>query len=225
MTTNSGEKPPSQAALFADALNRLEQQNFRRLVNEIVAPAGTDQLTIRYTKSRSLLLEPDFASVTMRTSAAEIVLNGQTCGAMFASVLRSDGDDQDAFHDVCDGDSEYLLDVARIITRNWNFEGFPRRRDMLILDRIVVNPEYERRGLMRSALAPFLEAFSPNPLLSILRAFPLGYERIGQHARGFTAAAAGLVGYYEKAGYQLLPNQDGAAGWMHRPTARTRPLR
>lgn len=225
MTTNSGQTPPRQASLFADALNRLEQQNVRRLVHEIVAPVGSEHVTIRFTKSRAMLLEPELARVSMQTSAAEILLNGQTCGAIFASVLRSDRDDEYAFHDVCDSDSEYLLDVARVITRNWAFEDFPRRRDMLILDRIVVSPAYERRGLMRSALAPFLEAFSPNPLVSILRAFPLAYEGIGAHARGFTAAATRLVNYYEKAGYKLLPNQDGGEGWMHRPTARTWPLR
>jgi hypothetical protein len=40
MTTNSGQRPPRQATLFADALNRLEQQNVRRLVHEIVAPVN-----------------------------------------------------------------------------------------------------------------------------------------------------------------------------------------
>ena len=84
--------------------------------------------------------------------------------AIKLTLLEMDhAEDAYTFVDTCDSHSQYLYTVAYTLDQSWHIEDHAQGDAYLIVDSIVIDPEYGGDGRMKALLADALPLLCPDP--------------------------------------------------------------
>ncbi len=113
------------------------------------------------------------------------------------------------YHHVWDDEDDWFVG---------NLDLSPQGLEILIVDRIYLEPAYRGNGLGKYALQRILDYFATRCELALLKSFPLQFESnytegrssfdLVDFKRSEPVSAKALVAFYEKCGFQKL-GEDG----------------
>lgn len=205
---------PTQSELLQRTLRELKVS--AKPLGSVPHPAGP--MAIRYRVGPKHFIEKEISRATMRKLDLSASVEGIPFAAIKLTLLEMDhAEDAYTFVDTCDSHSQYLYTVAYTLDQSWHIEDHAQGDAYLIVDSIVIDPEYGGDGRMKALLADALPLLCPGPYITMLKAFPLAYEGIEHEGSSdFEARKAKLIDYYRRhLGLTLLPGAPGEDGWMY----------
>jgi hypothetical protein len=175
-------------------------------------------ITLHWHCTQNCTIEPETARSTRRTLSLTASIDDIAIATVEASAFRMKGAETEAFLEACDTISSSVCRMAEVAKEHWYLEDLRANDDLVVVERIVIHPDFGERGRMAMILRRALELLSPNPAITLLNAFPLEHENIDPPIEpAFTAAQQRLISYYAKAiGTKQLPSPFGRDGWLYK---------
>ena len=203
---------PSQLELFNDHLAKMppNRPNSDTLLHQGQA------ITVSWHCTRNCTMEPDTARSTQRTLSLIASIDGVSIATVEASAFRMKGAATEEFSEACDSVSGSICRMAEVAKEHWYLEDLRANEELVVLERIVIHPDYGGQGRMAAILRHALDLLSPHPTITLLSAFPLAHENIDPPIEpAFIKAQERLISYYAKAiGTKPLPSPFGRDGWL-----------
>lgn len=214
------EKPTRQSSL--DLLHDcISLAPLEKPITEDVSFLGYEFI-VTHTNERRYRLERDISSACIKQKTA-LLYNRDMLFVAFihASSLRLNGANPVDFMESCDAYSQEITDLANILDKHWILGNIKPRSDILYLNRLCIHPDYACKGIAKELTLWTLHQLAPKPIITILKAFPLQFEGVGDHDDNdeFISLKNGLMDYYSRTlGLAALPSSFGRKGWMSKST-------